>query len=77
MVQKDDSLLIQNLQDAGCDNELILAFMKLKEQRTLKLQLNLLAKQRKLLLDIVHDHQKKLDCLDYLIYNIKKCGKCP
>lgn len=35
-------------------------------------QLQILSEQRKELLDELHLVQKELDCLDYLIYKIKK-----
>ena len=35
-------------------------------------QMRLLAKERRKLLNAVHSNQKRLDCLDYLIFKIKK-----
>lgn len=65
-------VIIQNLKDAGCEEELIKRFMLYDMEGKLKEQLKLLAKHRCLLLDEIHKGQKKIDCLDYLIYNMKK-----
>lgn len=71
MSDKQMKATVQNLKDAGCGPVLIEDFMKLNKQGEIKSQLILLSKQRKFLLDNVHENQKKLDCLDYLIFNIK------
>lgn len=67
--------IIQNLKDAGCDSETIEKFMldlqKGKEANGLKR----LAAHRKNLLDSLHREQKCIDCLDYLVYQMKKASK--
>jgi len=65
-------ILRENLSDAGCDPEMIERFMKLVEQGNREAGLALLAKHRKRLLDCCHAQQKKLDCLDYLVYQMSK-----
>lgn len=73
-MQKNESVesIIQNLKDAGCDSETIEKFMadlqKGKEVNSLKL----LAEHRKKLLESLHKDQKCIDCLDYLVYQMKK-----
>ncbi|MEA4874947.1 MAG: hypothetical protein RR738_01235 [Anaerorhabdus sp.] len=62
----------QNLKDAGCDSETIDSFMICKEKGTSKEQVKLLEKHRIKLLDKVHENQKCIDCLDYLVYQINK-----
>lgn len=64
--------VIQNLVDAGCDQELIDQFLSLQDAGQKDAELSLLAKHRKSLLDCYHAQQKKIDCLDYLIYNIRR-----
>jgi len=64
--------VIQNLTDAGCDNHLIEHFLSLQKEGKKKDQLCLLSKQRGVLLCKIHEEQKRLDCLDYLIYTMKK-----
>lgn len=62
-------LTLQNLKDAGCPEETIHEFVK---SRNMRQQLTVLAAYRKRLLDGIHAEQKKLDCLDYLIFKIRK-----
>lgn len=74
-VIESPKFIIQNLKDAGCDSETIEQFMadlqKGKEASSLKR----LAAHRKTLLDALHREQKRIDCLDYLVYQMKKAGK--
>lgn len=66
--------VIQNLEDAGCDSKTIEEFLSLNAEGKIKEQLNLLARQRRHLLDRVHKEEKRIDCLDYLTYQLnRKC----
>lgn len=65
----DNERIIENLTDANCDKAFIEKFMNTSETSE---RLTMLEKHRKILLDIYHNTIKRLDCLDYLIYNIKK-----
>ena len=65
-------ILHQNLVDAGCSKDLIETCMELAKPNQSKPLLRLLAKQRINLLDSVHDGQKQIDCLDFLVYSINK-----
>ncbi len=65
-------ILHQNLVDAGCSKDLIETCMELAKANKWKHLLPLLAKQRINLLDSVHDGQKQIDCLDFLVYSINK-----
>ena len=73
--------LIMNLKDAGCvhdlcDNGDILLniFDELPKYNNddLKMLIKSLQCHRCCLLDKLHEEQKKIDCLDYLIYMLKK-----
>lgn len=64
--------IIQNLKDAGCDHQMIENFMLLFNKNQKEKQLALLAVQRQDLLNRVHKEEKKICCLDYLIYQIRK-----
>ena len=64
--------IIQNLKDAGCDKATVEHFMKLGETGDTQEQLKLLSIHRKRLLDRIHSEEKKIDCLDYLVYQIQK-----
>lgn len=58
------------LTDAGCDKEMIDTFLEISgnDKETSKW----LDKRRNEILDEVHKHTKELDCLDFLIYQIRK-----
>ncbi|MBQ6568678.1 MAG: hypothetical protein IJL87_00275 [Clostridia bacterium] len=62
----------QNLADAGCDEDMIAECVKLYGAGNKKLLADLLRKKRRELLESIHSQQKKLDCLDYLIYQTEK-----
>ena len=74
-VAEQCSLAAENLLDAGCSQDFIEQFLKLVEQGEREAQFALLAKHRALLLDHIHENQKKVDSLDYLIYTMKKQDK--
>lgn len=64
-------ILHQNLIDAGCDEQAIENYMILyKKDR--KQMIPLLLKRKESLLETVHDSHRQIDCLDYLIYKLKK-----
>ena len=65
-------ILYQNLIDAGCSEDLIEICMKYAKENQWNRILPLLSKQRINLLNSVHDIQKQIDCLDFLVYRINK-----
>lgn len=67
-----EQLLLRNLKDAGCNQELIRRFLELEETGKREEQLHLLFAYRANLLEKLHMSQNKLDCLDYLVYEIRK-----
>lgn len=60
------------LKDIGCDQQMIAEFLKDEHRCDVDKQLSILEKQRRITLDQLHDNQKKIDCIDYLIYQLKK-----
>ena len=66
--QAMDEQTRRNLEDAGCPERLIDEFDQARdnEQRTAKLRA-----YRRGLLAGIHTEQRKLDCLDYLIYQLR------
>jgi len=65
--------ILQNLKDAGCDKSVIESSNFEDKQSCLsKKQKTMLIKHRKNLLDELHSVQKKIDCLDYLLYKFEK-----
>ncbi|MDE7327434.1 MAG: hypothetical protein K2N63_14380 [Lachnospiraceae bacterium] len=65
-------ILHQNLIDAGCSEDLIRTCMEFAKENKWNCLLPLLSKQRIHLLDSVHDGQRQIDCLDFLVYTINK-----
>lgn len=64
--------VIQNLEDAGCDPETVAQFMELGASGNRQNQLKLLEEHRKHLLEKVHKNEKRIDCLDYLVFQMSK-----
>ena len=64
--------IYQNLIDAGCDDSITEKCMLLVKEGRIFDMLSILTKHRKCLLDSVHKGQEQIDCLDYLIYSLKK-----
>ena len=62
----------QNLRDAGCGERCIREFMQDLEQDRMQAGLRLLNQHRRWLLDAMYREQKRIDCLDYLLYQIRK-----
>lgn len=65
-------IIYQNLIDAGCDKSITDKCMLLVKNGKAFDMLPILSRHRKILLDSVHVGQKQIDCLDYLIYTLKK-----
>ena len=70
-----DEAMIQNLMDAGCDRDTITAFVEDIHEEKIAEGLKLLAVHRRALLDKLHKEQKRIDCLDYLVYKMEKLHK--
>jgi hypothetical protein len=71
-IAEENIFVISNLKEAGCDSLMIERFLELQNEGKTKEQLRLLSCQRTSLLDKVHENQKKIDCLDLLIFNMKQ-----
>ena len=69
---KSTEAIIQNLKDAGCDSETIDKIMADLKAGKDASGLKRLAVHRRKLLDSLHREQKCIDCLDYLVYQMKK-----
>lgn len=72
MNANDENAIVQNLIDAGCGEDLIAEFMDDFRKDNISKDLKLLAAHRRLLLDNLHKEQKRIDCLDYLVYKMEK-----
>lgn len=71
----EKKLLLRNLKDAGCNQNLIEKFLELEQSGRKEEQLHLLFMYRADLLKQLHISQSRLDCLDYLVYKIKKTAQ--
>ncbi len=67
-----EEFIIQNLKDSGCGAETIEAFVEDLREKKISEGLKLLEAHRRALLDELHKEQKRIDCLDYLVYKVKK-----
>lgn len=65
----------RNLLDAGCDEQVIGHYMAARRSGDSRSCSRLLENRRRALLDEIHDAQKRLDCLDYLRYQMQKTQK--
>lgn len=77
IVIKSRESVIQNLEDAGCETEMIRDFLEWFDKGQQAKQLELLEHQREYLLSRVHMDERRISCLDYLVYQIqgKATGK--
>ncbi len=64
--------LVQNLKDAGCDQETIEKYCQCCDCGDQRGKERLLEQHRRDLLDDMHRAQKRIDCLDYLWYQERK-----
>jgi len=68
----DKGNIFQNLKDAGCDSFLIKEFFRLKNSGQVNELFRLLSKHKSKLLETLHENQKKIDCLDFLVFDLKQ-----
>ena len=64
--------LLDNLEDAGCGPEFAERFLALEQSGQHREQLKLLSDHRRKLLDCLHQEERRIDCLDYLVYQLEK-----
>lgn len=74
MAQALDTLgiLHQNLVDAGCDEKMTEQCMTLAKEHRKGDIFPLLSAHRTALLKAVHTDQRRIDCLDFLVYTMRK-----
>lgn len=65
--------VVQNLEDAGCAPDIIECCITCMEQGKKKELLKRLDEHRMGLLNKVHEEEKQIDCLDYLVYQVRRC----
>lgn len=64
--------LLDNLEDAGCDFKFVERFLALERSGQYQEQLRLLSDHRWQLLEGLHREERRIDCLDYLVYQLEK-----
>lgn len=69
---ENNSEILQNLKDAGCSSRFIEDFFKLKLNGSSKMLIRMLNKHKTALLEHLHRTQKEIDCLDFLIFQIRR-----
>lgn len=72
-----EDAVVENLRDAGCSSSQIECFLDWQEEERTADQLSMLSEHRKQLLDNVHREEKRIDCLDYLVYQIERTCREP
>lgn len=64
--------LIQNLHDAGCCEEQIEEFLSCAYKYGIEEQIKLLRRYRVSLMDEMHESQRRVDCLDFLVNKLRR-----
>lgn len=65
-------LFVQNLKDAGCNDQMVQTCVKMYQASQLDTLQSLLKIHRKELLQQLHHVQYEIDCLDYLQIQFRK-----
>lgn len=68
-----EEAVIQNMKDAGCGQDTIENWLACIAQGNKKELLNLLDAHRESILSKVHEEEKQIGCLDYLVFQIGRC----
>lgn len=69
------AILRENLKDAGCDPDMIRRCEVLVQSEKQGELMQVLSLHRRALLDTVHKNERRIDCLDYLVYQLEKQAK--
>lgn len=65
-------LLLRNLKDAGCNAAMAEQFLAYEREKKKRAQRQLLLRQKNSLLRAVHENQKRIDCLNFLLYSVEQ-----
>ena len=65
--------IIQNMKDAGCSSETIKSCVACMDRNRKNELLERLYAHRSSILDSIHKEERQIDCLDYLVHQIRKC----
>lgn len=64
--------MVQNLKDAGCSTDEISTICRLYDAGQVQEAVRVLRRHRCGLMDNLHESQNRVDCLDYLVYQMEK-----
>ena len=64
--------ILQHLKEAGCGRKMQEQFLRLEKEKNVQGQLQLLSDHRRILQQRVRDGERKIYCLDYLVYQMRK-----
>ena len=64
--------MIQNLKDAGCGAETIAEVCRQYRNGQVQQAVKILRKHRCSLMDSLHESQERVDCLDFLVWQMEK-----
>ena len=65
-------IVLHNLKDAGCTQEMLECILTHLNEDDMKEAFKLLEQHRNELLNALHESEKQIDCLDYLVYQIRR-----
>ena len=68
----EDQALRDNLRDAGCGARTVERFLALEEAGAREEQFLLLSSRRRRILERIHRAERQIDCLDYLVHQMRK-----
>ena len=66
------AILRENLKDAGCNPDMICRCEILAQSEKQIELMQVLSLHRRTLLEVVHENERRIDCLDYLVYQLEK-----
>lgn len=64
--------ILQHLKEAGCGRKMQEQFLRLEKEKNVQGQLKLLSDHRRELQQRVCDGERRIYCIDYLIYQMEK-----
>ncbi len=71
MNEAEKQVLIQNMKDAACSDRAISDVICLIDSDRKDEGIRALRMQRCILMEKLHEQQQKVDCLDYLLYQLQ------
>lgn len=66
------AVITENLEDAGLDKDEITKCLKMLDEKEFLALQKFLSGYRRKLMDIVHEYNNQIDCLDYFTYQLRK-----